>query len=150
TAAVNRLTSGASDVTPLACSITGSGTLALARMPPTTTARPNAAIPKSSLMLRGAFSCGSIASFFSRCRCQSGPAPRAGLSVVSISINSLPPSPVPLQFEANVEIRIGADISARGVVHVGVDGVARGDVVSLRGRQCARSGGEDDGQSKCG
>jgi hypothetical protein len=30
---------------------------------------------------------------------------------------SVPPVPVPLQFEANVEIRIGADISASRVVH---------------------------------
>src|SRR5258708_21521062 len=69
---------------------------------------------------------------------------------VVISADLLPPSQIPVQLKANVEIGIGADIGAGVAVAVGVPIVARGDVVGLRGRQGAGSCGEDDGQSKCG
>src|SRR5260370_12861153 len=61
-----------------------------------------------------------------------------------------PRAPIPFQSEAKVEIRIGAEIGARRVVPIAVRVVGRGGVMVVRGRQCAGSGGEDDGQSKCG
>jgi hypothetical protein len=57
--------------------------------------------------------------------------------------------PVAVQLEANVEIRIRADIAAVRVLHA-VRVAARGDVVVVRGRQGARSSGENDCESNCG
>src|SRR5262249_57125543 len=70
--------------------------------------------------------------------------PKAGLRFLG-STNSLPPSPVPPQFKADVLIRIGADISAGGVGHILTGGDA---VVSFRRSQCARCGGDGDGEGK--
>ena len=55
--------------------------------------------------------------------------------------------PVAVQFEANIAIRIRADIG--GVTAVRAVRV-RGDAVALCGRQGARSGGENDSESKYG
>src|SRR5215831_15754673 len=148
TAGVICLRSGASEDVPLACSSIGSGTLALALTSAAVTARPNAAIPSSSLMTL-IFHWGSAQKFF-RLLGQKAGRPLGPASACSRLRLLLPPSPVPAQLKADVEVRIGADISAGGVVHIGVYVVIRGDVVGLRGSQCAGSGGEDDGQSECG
>jgi len=68
---------------------------------------------------------------------------KAGLSVLKKWIYSAPPVPVPVEFKTNTEIRVGADISASGVVYVVL---ARGVAVTFRGRQCARSGSEHESQ----
>jgi hypothetical protein len=62
---------------------------------------------------------------------------------------SKPPVRVPPQLEADVKIGIGADISAARVVH-SVPILARGDALSFRGSECARSGGERENQRECG
>jgi len=74
TAGVICLSSGASEETPLACWITGSGTLALAPILPAATARPNATIPSSRLMLPSSSAC-----FFSRGSLSDAAGPKAGL-----------------------------------------------------------------------
>jgi hypothetical protein len=57
--------------------------------------------------------------------------------------------PVAAQFEANVAIRIRAQIGRVTVVgHVRV--AARGDVVALRGRQGARNSGKNNSEPKRG
>lgn len=58
----------------------------------------------------------------------------------------VPPVLAPVHLEANLETRIGADISASGVVH-SVPILAGGDAVSFRFRQCAASG--SDYKSEC-
>src|SRR5262249_53085470 len=82
TAGVICLRSGASEDVPLACSSIGSGTLALAHTAAAVTARPNAAIPSSSL-IAVIFHWGSRARFFVLFGViKAGPSPGAGLSDV--------------------------------------------------------------------
>jgi hypothetical protein len=58
--------------------------------------------------------------------------------------SQFPPSPIPVQFQADADIRIGADVGVGRVVE-GVEIVDRRDVLGLCSRQRAGSGGEDDG-----
>ena len=67
--------------------------------------------------------------------------------VPKTSIESALLCPIPVQSKADVDIRIGADVSVSRVVD-GVEIVDRGDVLGLSSRQCAGSGDEDDGRAR--
>src|SRR5579871_1207595 len=139
TAGVICLRSGASEAAPLVRSRMGRYTPALALISPTATARPSATM-QSSLMIA------TNAVAFSHPGCQVQAGPKASLHILGTSTESAPPVPVPVQFKANVEIGVGADISAGRVVYV----LRLDDALRLRSRQCTRGGDEDDGESKCG
>src|SRR5262249_25014240 len=94
-------------------------------------------IPFVEIPSRASFSC---------CRCSKRPARRPAPGFLRLLPNSVPPVPVPPQFKTDVGLRVGADISAARVIHI----LARRDGLGFGCSQCARGGGEDDGQSKCG
>jgi hypothetical protein len=70
------------------------------------------------------------------------PARRPASRFSKFSTNSAPPVPIPIQFKANVGVRIGADISAGRVVHI----VSFCGAVSFRGRPRAGRCNKHKGQ----
>jgi hypothetical protein len=91
----------------------GQRSLALALIRPAATAKRNITMP-TNLMLVTTFGGAAL----SRRSCHMRLARRPASAFSQSSTNSVPPIPVPAQLETNVEVRIGADISAGRVVDI--------------------------------